>query len=284
MVDDITPKQNTTSLEDVNNKQEPSETNSAEQKSGFVIPSDMVPLPSQGRVYPEGHPLHLKKEIEVRFLTAADEDILTSRSLLRSGKALDTLIDNCIIDKNIKADNLISGDKNAVLTFLRVTGYGSDYKTRISCPSCETDVDYDFDLSGLDMQTLSINPVIEGENRFKFVTPNGIELEFKYLNSKEEKDINDTMEKIKKATNSPIDQNITTRLKTQIISVNGNNDLAIINQYVDNMPVRDSRSLRKYIDDNNPDIIMKHDYSCTTCGYEGEVDIPIGTSFFWPDA
>lgn len=288
MVDDLTPKSPKEELKeeekiipvptDIEN-----DTQNAASKSGFVVPSDMVPLPSQGRIYGPDSPLHLSKEVEVRFLTAADEDILTSRSLLRSGKALDYLIDNCFIDKKIKSADLISGDKNAILTFLRVTGYGHEYITQINCPSCGEMIKYEFDLSKLNMQTLAIDPVVEGENRFVFKAPSGLDLEFKFLTTEEDKVIIDTMEKIKKATNSPLDQNITTRLKTQIISVNGNNDPAVVARYVDAMPVRDSRALRKYMDDNNPDIIMKQDYSCPKCGYEGEVDIPIGTSFFWPD-
>lgn len=277
MVDDITPSPPT---------KEPKEDSvkNSQQKSGFVIPSDMVPLPSQGRVYQQGHPLHLSKEVEVRLLTAADEDILTSRSLLRSGKALDYLLDNCFVNKQIKSADLISGDKNAILTFLRVTGYGPEYSTTLNCPSCDTEVKNEFDLSKLDMQTLAIDPVVEGENRFKFKTPSGIEIEFKFLTTQEDKTISDTLEKVKKATNSPIDQNVTTRLKHQIVSVNGETNAAVINSYVEAMPVRDSRAIRKYMDDNNPDLIMKQNYNCTTCGYEGEVDIPIGTSFFWPDS
>jgi len=277
-VDDITPK---------SASQTPPSEKSGEDsnnKSGFVTPRDFVPLPSEGRIYPPTSALHMKKEVEVRFLTAADEDILTSRSLLRSGKALDYLLDNCLIDKSIKSSELISGDKNAILTFLRVTGYGADYKTNISCPSCGTEIDHTFDLSKLDMKKLSIAPVSEGENRFEFETPTGMKLEFKFLTTEEDRVISEAQEKIKKATKSPIDQNVTTRLKHQLISVNGNADGSIINQYVDNMPVRDSRALRKYMEDNNPDLVMEQGYDCAHCGYEGEVEIPISVSFFWPDS
>ena len=284
MVDDITPPTGTKEeAEGAAVEKAKRAGEDANEKAGFVIPRDFVPLPSQGRVYPATSALYNKTEIEVRYLTAADEDILTSRSLLRSGKALDYLLDNCLIDKTIKSSELISGDKNAILTFLRVTGYGPDYKTEIDCPSCNTNLKHEFDLSKLDMKTLDIDPVREGENRFSFKTPTGVDLEFKFLNSEEDRIISDSQEKIKKLSNSPLDTNVTTRLKHQIISVNGNMDGGYIAKFIDSMPVRDSRSFRAYVENHDPDLIMKQDYSCSHCGYEGEVEIPISVSFFWPD-
>jgi len=249
----------------------------------FAPPRDAVTLPSLGKVYPIGSPLHNAEYVQVRHLTAADEDILTSRSLLRTGKAIDTLLANCLIDKTINPEDLLSGDKNAILTYLRVSGYGPEYKVEISCPGCAEDINYEFDMSVLEMNPLSLEPTLAGENCFDFVMPSGTNIEFKFLNSAEEKEISDTQEKIKKKTNSPIDKNVTTRLKQQIISLNGNSDLTLINDYVDNMPVRDSRSFRSYLEKHNPDVIMKQSFNCTHCGDSQEVDIPISVSFFWPD-
>jgi len=106
-----------------------------EGAAGFVVPRDFVMLPSKGVIYPIDSPLHGLEEIEVRHLTAQDEDVLTSRSLLRSGKALDAVLNNVILNKSVKADKMISGDKNAILTFLRITGYGPEYVVQIDCPS-----------------------------------------------------------------------------------------------------------------------------------------------------
>ena len=255
----------------------------ANEASAFRVPTEFVPLPSFGLVYPPSSPLHNLTEIEVRYMTAADEDILTSRSLLRSGKAIDAVLKNCILDARINPEELLSGDKNALITFLRVSGYGPEYKVEIDCPSCEETSKYEFDLSQLEMKTLDVEPIEQGENRFHIQLPTGTHIEFKFLNSAEEKEISDAQDRIKRSTNSPIDRNVTTRLKNTIISIDGNNDPSLINQYVDTLNVRDSRALRKYMEDNTPDIDMNQEFNCPHCGHRGEVDVPISVGFFWPD-
>ena len=254
-----------------------------DRMAGFTVPRDFVILPSKGRVYSSDSPLHNMEEIEVRHLTAADEDILTSRSLLRSGTAIDTLLDNVIINKSIKSEELVSGDKNAIMTFLRITGYGPEYNVEISCPRCNEDVKSEFDLTKLNMKMLDTNPIAEGQNRFSFDLPSGINVHFKFLTSKEEKIISDEQDKIKKMTNSPLDHNITTRFKYQLISVDGNEDKSYINKFINVMNVRDSRAFRKYFEEIEPDVIMKQDFNCPQCGHRGEVDIPVTVDFFWPD-
>ena len=255
----------------------------ANEASAFRVPTEFVPLPSFGLVYPPNSPLHNLKEIEVRYMTAIDEDILTSRSLLRSGKAIDAVLKNCILDARINPEELLSGDKNALITFLRVSGYGPEYKVEIDCPSCEETSKYEFDLSQLEMKTLDVEPIEQGENRFHIQLPTGTHIEFKFLNSAEEKEISDAQDRIKRSTNSPVDRNVTTRLKNTIISIDGNTDSSLINQYVDTLNVRDSRALRKYMEDNTPDIDMKQEFNCPHCGHRGEVDVPISVGFFWPD-
>ena len=255
----------------------------ANEASACRVPTELVPLPSVGLVYPPNSPLHNIKELEIRYMTAADEDILTSRSLLRSGKAIDAVLKNCILDARINPEELLSGDKNALITFLRVSGYGPEYKVEIDCPSCEETSKYEFDLSQLEMKTLDVEPIEQGENRFHIQLPTGTHIEFKFLNSAEEKEISDAQDRIKRSTNSPVDRNVTTRLKNTIISIDGNTDSSLINQYVDTLNVRDSRALRKYMEDNTPDIDMKQEFNCPHCGHRGEVDVPISVGFFWPD-
>ena len=134
------------------------------------------------------------------------------------------------------------------------------------------------------MRFLDVSPIAAGENRFEYTLPSGNQIHFKFLNTEEENNINEQLEKAKKMTNSPFDSNVTTRLKHQIVSVNGDDNPAIINQFVDNMSVRDSRAFRKYFEEIEPDVIMKQDFNCVHCGHRGEVDIPITVGFFWPDS
>ena len=254
-----------------------------DKMAGFTVPRDYVILPSKGRVYSVESPLYNMEEIEVRHLTAADEDILTSRALLRSGKAIDTLLDNVIINKSIRSEELVSGDKNAIMTFLRITGYGPEYNIEISCPGCGEDSKAEFDLTQLNMNMLDVNPVGEGLNRFEFKMPSGTIVHFKFLTSKEEKVISDEQDRIKKMTNSPLDHNITLRLQHQLISIDGNEDPTYIQNYINVMNVRDSRAFRKYFDEVEPDVIMKQKFTCALCGHGEEVDIPVTVDFFWPD-
>jgi len=224
------------------------------------------------------------EEIEVRHLTAADEDILTSRALLRSGKAIDTMLSNVIMNKSVNVNDLISGDKNAILTFLRITGYGPEYEVEIDCPGCNEALKHEFDLSKLTMRFLDVNPVTTGENRFNFTLPSGIDIEFKLLNSAEDQQISDEQDKLKRTTNSPLEKNITTKYKHQIISVDGKDEQVFINNFVDSMNLRDSRAFRTYLEEVEPDVDMKQDYKCRMCGHTEEVEIPVTVGFFWPES
>ena len=255
-----------------------------DQMAGFSVPRDFVMLPSKGRIYPPDSPLHNLEEIEVRHLTAADEDILTSRALLRSGKAIDTMLSNVIMNKSINVDDFISGDKNAILTFLRITGYGPEYDVEIECPGCNDSIKHEFDLGKLTMRFLDVDPIGSGENRFDFVLPSGIRIEFKLLNSAEDQKISDEQEKLKRTTNSPLEKNVTTKYKHQIVRVDDNEDQTFINNFVNAMNLRDSRAFRTYLEEVEPDVNMKQDFKCRMCGHTEEVEIPVTVGFFWPES
>jgi len=255
-----------------------------DQMAGFSVPRDFVMLPSKGRIYPPDSPLHNLEEIEVRHLTAADEDILTSRALLRTGKAIDTMLSNVLMNKSVNVSDFISGDKNAILTFLRITGYGPEYDVEIDCPGCNESIKHQFDLTKLTMRFLDVDPMGAGENRFEFVLPSGVHIEFKLLNSAEDQKISDEQDKLKRTTNSPLEKNITTKYKHQIISVNDKDDQTFINNFVDTMNLRDSRAFRTYLEEVEPDVDMKQDFKCRMCGHSEEVEIPVTVGFFWPES
>ena len=113
----------------------------------WSVPTEFVELPSEGLFYPPGHPLHNEKTVEIRFMTAKEEDILTSRSLLKAGVALDRMLQNTLINKSIDVNSLLIGDKNALLVAARRTGYGPEYATSVNCPNCGAQVEHTFDIS-----------------------------------------------------------------------------------------------------------------------------------------
>ena len=145
--------------------------NTMKDDFGLEIPTELVPLPSCGKVYPETSSLHNKEAIEIRPMTAREEDILTSRALIKKGTVITELIKSCLVDKTIDPDNLVSGDRNAIMTSLRITGYGNDYSVEIDCPACDERSKQVFDLSALPIRRLSENPVVLGENSFEFKLP-----------------------------------------------------------------------------------------------------------------
>jgi len=281
---DINPQEITDNPAEYARKVAARKASEYDQMAGFSVPRDYVMIPSKGRIYPTDSPLHNLEEIEVRHLTAADEDILTSRALLRSGKAIDTMLANVIMNKSINIDDLISGDKNAILTFLRITGYGPEYDVEMDCPGCNESIKHQFDLTKLTMRFLDVDPISKGQNRFDFVLPSGVRIEFKLLNSAEDQKISDEQEKLKRATNSPLEKNVTTKYKHQIVSVNDKEEQIFINNFVDTMNLRDSRAFRTYLEEVEPDVNMKQEFKCRMCGHSEEVEIPVTVGFFWPES
>lgn len=250
----------------------------------FAIPTEFVALPSRGRFYPEEHPLCEQESVEIRFMTAKDEDILTSKSLLKQGIALEKFIDGIVVNKRIKSKDLLSGDKNAILVAARSTGFGPEYTTKVTCPNCSSTSQHTFDLSEIsmkedpDFEELGVSQTQDGT--FLMTLPkSGLEVEFKLLSGREEMELVSFMDKREKRglPQSPV----TTQLSFIIVSVNGDRDRAKISNYVESLPSLDSRKLRDAYGKIVPNLNMKQEFSCSKCSYEEEVDIPITVDFFW---
>jgi rRNA maturation protein Nop10 len=251
----------------------------------WQVPVETVPVPSQGKVYSQEHPLHLKETIEVKAMTAKEEDILSSRALIQEGTAVTHLIKSCLINRDVDPEDMLIGDRNALMIAIRITGYGSRYRVVAKCPSCGNSSDQDFDLSDLTIKRLLIEPVTSGLNEFSFNLPiTKKTVHFKFINGKDEKDISVAAERRKKLMpGAKIDNNITSRLASQIVSIDGVTDRSKINMFINNMPAQDSRRLRKYIVENEPGINMKTQMDCPHCGTVSEVALPLGAGFFWPE-
>ena len=255
----------------------------AEQKNNlfdFVNPTEFVDLPTKGRFYPEGHPLQDKEIVEIRFMTAKEEDILTSRALLKKGVALDRLISSILIDKSVDVKTLYVADKNAIMVAARITGFGPDYATRTICPACSTAQTYAFDLN--ECRPYHGSEDVELTNDGTFVTKlprTEVTAEIKLLNALEESKLTQLAENKRK--NSLPETTLTDQLKAIIVSLNGQVERSTINRFVDVMPAHDSRFLRKEYTKAAPGVEMKNDFTCSSCGHEQEVDIPLTVDFFW---
>jgi hypothetical protein len=250
---------------------------------GFEIPQESVPLPSRGVIYPVDGPLHGQETIDIKPMTAKEEDILTSRAYIKSGTVLTKLLQSCITNKSINPDTLISGDRNALLVSLRITGYGADYDVEVDCPECSTKSKQTFDLSQLQIKRLEIDPVVQGDNLFEVQLPvTKKTVRVKFLTGHDERDMMITNER-KKKSGMKVETSITDRLMRSIVSVEGVSDKNKISFFVKNLPARDSLSLRRFLDKNEPGIVMKSWMSCPSCHEQSEVGLPMGASFFWPD-
>jgi len=260
-------------------------TQQTEQPLQFVTPTEFVELPSKGAFYPQGHPLHNVDTIEIRHMTAKDEDILTSRALLQKGIAIDRFLQNVIVDKNVNIADLLVGDKNAIIIASRITGYGSNYDATIGCPSCQKSVDFGFDLN--ECEVIPHN-VYETQGVRK--TPNNtfiihvdkldMDVEVRLLTSRDEVYLLQLSEKRRKKKLP--ESNLTEQLRRIIVSVNGNTDSQYINAFIEHVPAMDSRKLRTTYQKIVPNIDMNLNFICSECGHDGEVNVPFGANFFWP--
>ncbi len=250
---------------------------------GFEIPVETVPLPSGGVCYDVDHPLHGKDTVEIRAMTAREEDILTSKALIKKGTVISHLIKSCMIDKRVDPESLLAGDRNALMVALRVTGYGTEYKVEVDCPACGERSKHNFNLGELPVKRLEIQPVAPGTNVFETALPvTKATVRFKLLTGADEQEIM-TMTERRKKQGQRSENLVTQRLKYSIVSANGITDRSKLDMMVSNLPARDSLYLRKHIDNNEPGIEMKAWMDCPACLEHSEVRLPLGAAFFWPD-
>ena len=218
-------------------------------------------------------------------MTAKDEDILTSVALLKKGIAIERLLENIIVDKRIKVNDLLIGDKNAIIIAARVSGYGADYQASISCPACTATVDFNFNLDECEAlphdaykeHDVELN---ENNNFVIHLDKSNVEVEVKLLTGKDEMELNQLAERRRKIKLP--ESNLTDQLRRMIVSVNKNSDVGYINSLIQNMPASDSRKLRTTYQKLIPNIDMHQEFVCSNCGHTGEVNVPFGANFFWP--
>ena len=252
----------------------------------FVIPTEFVELPSGGKFYPEGHPLCGQDSIEIKQMTAKEEDMLTSRTLLRKGIAIDRVLESLIVDKRVDPNSLLVGDRNALIVATRVSGYGSEYETKVTCPACGTTQEYSFDLQeaviyrGEDLSTISATN--NGDGTYEVELPRSkLVVTFKLLTGNDEKRLLNGIEHDRKRKVQ--ERNVTRQITNIVVAVNGDSSADAINYLVANIPSMDSRHLRLAYRLATPNVDLTQAFECSECQHEQDMEVPLTADFFWPD-
>ena len=242
------------------------------------FPSEIIDLPSEGKLYPKEHACSNGK-IEIKYMTAKEEDILTSQNLIKKGVVIDRLLDSLIITNGVKSNDLLLGDKNAVMVAARILAYGPEYACEVTNPTTGEPVSHTFNLADCPFKKL---PKDITENKFELELPiSKKKVTFKLLSGKEEALINEEL-KASEKINSEVKPELPTRLRHTITSVDGDESQSTINNFVQNMLARDSMHLRNEIKNVTPDIELTQEIDLG--GESVKVDIPMTVGFFWPSS
>ena len=252
------------------------------EQTSYKFPSEIVTLPSKGLLYPEDSPLR-KGEIEMKYMTAREEDILTNQNLIQNGTVIDVLLKALILSP-VNYDDLLIGDKNAILVASRILGYGKDYKFKFINPNTNKEESAEVDLTQINDKELDESKVVNGKNEFSFTLPiSKVNVTFKLLTHGDEQKIEKELKGLEKLGQG--NKFLTTRLKHTILSIDGNYEQKVIREFVDNqLLARDSKSFRDYVKQLMPDVELMFDYEGPDGKVVEEVPIPIGVTFFWPES
>ena len=245
------------------------------EENQFKFPTEEVELPSKGLIYPEDNPLSSGK-IEMKYMTAKEEDILTNQNYIQKGTVLDKLLQSLIVSK-INYKDLIVGDKNALLIAARILGYGKDYAFTYNGEEVS------IDLSELENKEIDESLFERGKNEFEFTLPSSnVNITFQILTHGDESKVDQEIRGLKKLNKSASPE-LSTRLKHMLLSVNGDYEKKTIRDFVDNyFLARDTRAFRQHIKQFQPDVTLTTAIETSNGGLE-DIEIPINLNFFWPD-
>lgn len=255
----------------------------AQQKMENKFPTEVINLPSKGWFYPADNPLS-SGQLELKMMTAKEEDILTSPNLIQKNIVLDKLLESVVINKTISLDDMLICDRNAAFFAIRRLAYGDTYEATLTCGRCGKENAISIDLGKMDNRPFDFEKYPKGENAFTFKLPySGKTVTFKLLTKKDENLIDQELKGMEKISKD-LRREITTRLGHIITALDGNNDRAAIRRFVNEELVsKDSLALRTHLRETMPDIDTTFDFQCTNCNLERKEETPMGVSFFWPN-
>lgn len=250
----------------------------------YKFPTEIVELPSKGKLYPETNPLS-KGTVELKYMTAREEDILASQNLIRKGVVLDKLFESVVVQDGVDINDIFVGDKNAILLATRVFGYGADYKVEVTDPFSGEIQKVTIDLGDIKIKEVDFTK-LNSENRYKFELPlSKVNIVFKLLTHKDEIDINAEIQALQRLSKKKdgISSEVSTRLRYMIVDVDGKTERGFINKWVQNqLLARDSKALRKFIKEISPDVELTYVFTSDITGESEALDIPFGAGFFYP--
>jgi len=246
-------------------------------------PTEIISLPSQGFPYDESNPLS-SGTLELKNLTAKEENLLTNQTLMKNGTLLDKLLESVIVDKTVKTNEMLMCDFDAAIFALRRMAYGDSYEVTITCGKCGKDTQVDIDLSQMKNSELVESNFIKGQNNFIFELPYSKRtVTFKLLTRKDIFNIEKEIEAMKKVSKQSTE--MTTRLSYIITSIDGENEVSKIRKFVNDGELisKDSLELRKYIKSISPTLDTTFDFTCSSCDSERKQEVPMGIGFFFPN-
>tara|TARA_B100000700_G_scaffold280226_2_gene329948 strand:+ start:545 stop:1408 length:864 start_codon:yes stop_codon:yes gene_type:complete len=263
------------------------DTNQIEQNNNttfsFPLPTEVVDLPSKGAFYGPNSTLHGKTEIEIKYMTAKEEDILTSVSLAKKGLTIDRLLQSIMIDKTIKTSDMLVGDRNALLMAARITGYGPEYEAGIKCNNCGHQFAEEIDLGSIGHKTPKDDTKMSIRNGVGYIhlPVANIEIGIRPITVADEKRMEQVTAKRRK--HKLEDTALTDMLRAIIVSAAGVEDRGEISNLIEVLPARDSRVIRKEYKNIAPDLDLSINVECPECDHEEVREVPIDAGFFWPD-
>lgn len=255
----------------------------APQKMESKFPTEIINLPSKGWFYPPENPLS-SGQLELKMMTAKEEDILTSPNLIQKNIVLDKLLESVVVNKAIPLDDMLICDRNSAFFAIRRLAYGDQYEATLTCGRCGKENSITIDLGKMDNRPFDFEKYPKGENAFTFKLPySGKTVTFKLLTKKDENLIEQELKGMEKVSKD-LRREVTTRLGHLITAIDGNTERSAIRSYVNNELVsKDSLALRSHIREMMPDIDTTFDFSCANCQLERKEETPMGVSFFWPN-
>lgn len=250
------------------------------QEQKYDFPTEVITLPSQGLCYPESNPLS-KGTLEIKYMTAREEEILASANLIKKGIVLDKLFESIIVDKDINPSDIIIGDKNALMLATRILAYGPSYEVEVYNNRDEKET-VKIDLSKVQTKEID-SSVLRRDNRYNFKTPSGYNLVVKLLSHGDEQKIDEEIKALSKFNKGGASGELTTRYRFIIVEVDGKSDTKSIVDFINNKFVtKDTRALREFIKSIQPDLVLEYEYEDPESGEKEVRPIPMGVGFFYP--